>query len=42
MAAIEDPNLEEIAHLGDQVYELLSPKAVEQRTVDTWYEACYL
>lgn len=42
MAAIEDPNLGEIARLGDQVYELLSPKAVEQRTVDTWYEACYL
>lgn len=42
MRAIDDPNMEEVARLGDQVYELLSPKAVEQRTVDAWYEACYL
>lgn len=42
LQAIDDPNMEEVARLGDQVYELLSPKAVEQRTADAWYEACYL
>lgn len=39
--AIEDPNMEDVARLGDQMYELLSPSAVEHRTAETWYEACY-